>query len=345
MSILITVDSPKSKKVETEYAPVERKKLTKLQPPMHTFSIVARDRKTGQMGVAVQSHWFNVGSVVPWAEAGVGAVATQSFSDPSYGPNGLNLMRSGKSASQTLIELIAADSNQAVRQVAMVDDKGNVAVHTGRRCIEFAGHKTGDGYSVQANLMLDDRVPAAMARAYENSQRDLAERMMIALEAAQKVGGDIRGKQSAAMIVVKAQSSSKPWADRIVDLRVDDHPNPLKELKRLLKLARAYEHMNAGDLAMEKKNIAKAMEEYGKAMKLNKNNPEIAFWSGLTLATKGNVNKALPIFKKVFAADKNWVEVLKRLPKAGLIADDESGRILLQRILKEAARKSKGLEI
>ena len=307
--------------------------------PIHTFSIVARDSKTGEIGVAVQSHWFSVGSVVPWAEAGVGAVATQSFTEPSYGPKGLDLIRSGKSAPEALKELIAADSNEAARQVAMVDSKGNVGVHTGNRCIECAGHKTGNGYSVQANLMLNDRVPDAMAQAFEETQGDLAMRMLVALEAAQEVGGDIRGKQSAAMIVVKAQSSGKSWADSVVDLRVEDHPEPLIELRRLLNLSWAYDHMNAGDTAMEKNDFTQAMEEYGAAMKLAVENVEIAFWSAFTLATKGRVDQAVPMFKKVFAADKNWVEVLKRLSKAGLISDNDVGRALLQRVLREAGMK------
>jgi uncharacterized Ntn-hydrolase superfamily protein len=303
---------------------------------MHTFSIVARDKKTGEMGVAVQSHWFSVGADVPWAEAGVGVVATQSFVDPSYGPKGLELMRLGKSASETLKQLIAADSGEAVRQVAMVDSKGEAAVHTGKRCVDYAGHRTGDGYSVQANLMLNDKVPTAMANAFETAPGDLAERMMMALEAAQEVGGDIRGKQSAAMIMVKAQSSGKSWADRTVDLRVEDHPEPLKELRRLISVARAYGHMNAGDAAMEKNDVETALKEYGEAMKLAGDNVEIAFWSALTLALKGKVDQALPIFKKVFLEDRNWVEVLKRLPKAGMIPDDDTGRALVQRILNEA---------
>jgi uncharacterized Ntn-hydrolase superfamily protein len=288
------------------------------------------------MGVAVQSHWFSVGADVSWAEAGVGVVATQSFVDPSYGPKGLGLMRLGKSAPEALKELVAADSGEAARQVAMVDTKGGVAVHTGKRCVEFAGHKTGDGYSVQANLMLNDRVPSAMAKAFEVARGDLADRLMAALEAAQEVGGDIRGKQSAAMIVVKAQSSGKPWADRAVDLRVEDHPEPLRELRRLLNVARAYDHMNAGDAAMEKNDVESAMKEYAEAMKLAEDNLEIAFWSALTLAMKGKVDQALPIFKKVFLADKNWIEVLKRLPKAGLVSEGDAGRALLQQILDGA---------
>ncbi len=315
----------------------DTKTLIRLERPVHTFSIVARDPNTGGMGVGVQSHWFSVGPIVPWAEAGVGAVATQSFVDPSYGPRGLDLMRSGKTASEALKELIATDPKKFVRQVAMVDAKGQVAVHTGKRCIEYAGHKTGKGFSVQANLMLNNKVPAAMAKAFEESQGDLAERMLAALEAAQDVGGDIRGKQSAAMIVVKSKSSGKPWVDRVVDLRVEDHPEPLKELRRLLNLARAYNYMNKGDAAMEKKDFAQAMEEYQAAMELAGDNVEIAFWSAFALATNGKFDQALPMFKKVFTVDKNWVKVLKRLPKAGLISDDDAGRTLLRRILREAA--------
>jgi uncharacterized Ntn-hydrolase superfamily protein len=324
----------KTTKSSRSYDP-EEYQLNHLRP-VHTFSIVARDKKTGEMGVAVQSHWFSVGADVPWAEAGIGVVATQSFVDPSYGPKGLELMRLGKSASETLKQLIAADSGEAVRQVAMVDSKGEAAVHTGKRCVDYAGHRTGDGYSVQANLMLNDKVPTAMANAFETAPGDLAERMMMALEAAQEVGGDIRGKQSAAMIMVKAQSSGKSWADRTVNLRVEDHPEPLKELRRLISVARAYGHMNAGDAAMEKNDVETALKEYGEAMKLAGDNVEIAFWSALTLALKGKVDQALPIFKKVFLEDTNWVEVLKRLPKAGIIPDDDTGRALVQRILNEA---------
>jgi uncharacterized Ntn-hydrolase superfamily protein len=303
--------------------------------PVHTFSIVARDPKTGEMGVAVQSHWFSVGPIVPWAEAGVGAVATQSFVDPAYGPKGLDLMRQGVSSPEALKKLIADDAGEAVRQVAIVDAQGRVAVHTGKNCIEAAGHRAGEGYSVQANLMLNDKVPAAMAEAFDKAQGDLAERMMAALEAAQGVGGDIRGKQSAAMVVVKAQSSGKPWQDRTVDLRVEDHPEPLKELRRLLGLNRAYAHMNAGDLAMEKKDVKRAMEEYTAAMKLAPDNLEIVFWSAFTLATNGKVDDALPMFKRVFAADPNWREVARRLPKAGLIPADDAGRALLDKILRQ----------
>src|SRR5438128_9601738 len=212
--------------------------------PVHTYSIVARDPATGELGVAVQSHWFSVGSIVSWAEAGVGAVATQSFVDPSYGKTGLDLMRAGRSAPDVLRDLLAADEAREVRQVAMIDAHGRVAAHTGSRNIAEAGHFAGANFSVQANMMLNGQVWPAMAKAFERARGDLAERMMTALEAAQAAGGDIRGKQSAALIVASGKSTGRPWVDRLFDLRVDDHPEPLKELRRLLTLQRAYNHMN-----------------------------------------------------------------------------------------------------
>ncbi|MBA4160076.1 MAG: DUF1028 domain-containing protein, partial [Gemmatimonadetes bacterium] len=200
--------------------------------PVSTYSIVARDSATGQLGVAVQSHWFSVGPLVPWAEAGVGAVATQSFVDPRYGPLGLDLMRLGRSAPEALHALVSTDSDSTVRQVAMIDAQGRVAAFTGRRAVPAAGHYTGAQYSVQANLMEKPTVWPAMARAYENAQGDLAERLLQALEAAEREGGDIRGKQSAAILIVGPESTGRAWADRIVDLRVEDHPDPLVELRR-----------------------------------------------------------------------------------------------------------------
>ncbi|HEX2271569.1 MAG TPA: DUF1028 domain-containing protein, partial [Pyrinomonadaceae bacterium] len=218
--------------------------------PVHTYSIVARDPNTGELGVAVQSHWFSVGPIVAWAEAGVGAVATQSFVDPSYGKNGLDLMRSGKSAPDTLKELLAKDEAREVRQVAMIDAQGRVDAFTGKNDIQAAGHIVGQNFSVQANLMLNDKVWPAMARAFESAKGDLAERMLAALDAAQAAGGDIRGKQSAALIVVTGKPTGQAWKDRTFDLRVDDSPEPLRELRRLVRLQRAYNHMNAGDLAV-----------------------------------------------------------------------------------------------
>lgn len=298
--------------------------------PVHTFSIVARDPVTGELGVAVQSHWFCVGSSVPWAEAGVGAIATQSFVDPSYGKLGLDLMRAGKSAPDALKSLLAGDEGRDVRQVAMIDSQGRVMAHTGSKDIPAAGHIVGKDYSVQANLMLNDKVWPAMSRAFENTKGDLAERMMAALEAAQEVGGDIRGKQSAALIVVTGKPTGKPWADRVFDLRVDDSSEPLKELRRLVTLQRAYNHMNAGDLAVELKDNDRALMEYSAAASLVPDNAEMVYWHAVALVNMGRVDQSLPLFKRVFGMDKNWVTLTPRLAKVGLIPDDPK---LIQRIV------------
>jgi uncharacterized Ntn-hydrolase superfamily protein len=300
---------------------------------VHTYSIVARDPATGELGVAVQSHWFSVGQIVSWAEAGVGAVATQSFVDPSYGKLGLDLMRAGKSAPDALKSLVAGDEGRDVRQVAMIDARGRVEAHTGAKCIVAAGHSVGKDYSVQANMMLNERVWPAMARAFESAKGDLAERMLAALEAAQGEGGDIRGKQSAALIVVSGKPTGRSWSDRVFDLRVDDHSEPLKELRRLVTLQRAYNHMNAGDLAVEHKDNEGALREYGAAEKLFPDNLEMAFWHAVALVNMGRVEESLPLFRRVFAADKNWATLLPRLPKSGLLADDAK---LIERILRES---------
>ncbi len=307
-----------------------------VERPVHTYSIVARDEATGQMGVAVQSHWFSVGSIVTWAEAGVGAIATQSFVDPAYGPRGLELMKSGLSAEQALDALLLVDEGRDVRQVAFVDTSGRVAAHTGAKCIEAASHHVGDGYSVEANMMLNDKVVPAMAKAYESTEGDLAERLMAALEAAQSVGGDIRGKQSAAMLIVKSESTGRSWADRVLELRIEDHPTPIAEMRRLLGVHRAYENMNAGDLAVEHDDVQLAMAEYGAAAVLRPGNVEVQYWAAVTLATSGKLEQALPIFRTVFAADPNWVELTRRLVKPGIIPGTPEGKVLLDRIVSVA---------
>jgi uncharacterized Ntn-hydrolase superfamily protein len=304
-----------------------------LERPLHTYSIVARDVATGEMGVAVQSHWFSVGSIVTWAEAGVGAVATQSFVNPAYGPRGLALMKSGLSANDALAALLPVDEGREVRQVAFVDAAGRVAAHTGARCIEAAGHHVGEGYSVQANMMLNDRVVPAMAAAFEGATGALAERMLAALAAAQAVGGDIRGQQSAAMLIVKGEATGQAWADRVLELRIEDHPSPIAELGRLLTVHRAYEHMNAGDLAVEHGDLELAMAEYARAAELLPGNLEVEYWAAVTLATSGRLEAAMPTFRKIFAADANWVELTKRLVKPGIIPDTPEGRALVEQVV------------
>ncbi len=297
--------------------------------PVHTFSIVARDPVTGEIGVAVQSHWFSVGSVVPWAEAGVGAVATQSFVDPTYGKLGLDLMRAGRSAPDALRALLAGDEGRDVRQVAMIDAQGRVDAWTGAKDIQAAGHIVGENFSVQANLMLNDKVWPAMARAFQETKGDLAERMLAALDAGQETGGDIRGRQSAALIVVSGKPTGRAWLDRIFDLRVDDSTQPLKELRRLVTLQRAYNHMNAGDLAVEKKDNEGALREYGAAESLVPDNAEMIYWHAVALVNMNRVEESLPLFRKVFAMDKNWITLTPRLAKAGLLPDDAK---LIERI-------------
>lgn len=287
--------------------------------PVHTYSIVARDAATGEMGVAVQSHWFSVGSIVAWAEAGVGAVATQSLVDPSYGPLALELLRAGRSPDDALRGLLAADTAPEVRQVAMVDREGRVAVHTGDRCIPMAGHRSGNGYSVQANLMEKDTVWGAMADAYESAQGDLAERMLAALAAAQREKGDIRGQQSACLLIVAGKATGRPWEDRVVDLRVEDHPAPVEELARLYRLHRAYRHMNAGDKAIEAGDTAAAKREYGRAESLAPGNLEMAYWHAVSLANAGELEASLPVFARVFAGDARWEALTERLPGVGLL--------------------------
>ena len=298
--------------------------------PVHTYSIVARDAATGELGVAVQSHWFSVGGLVPWAEAGVGAVATQSLVDPSYGPLGLALMRAGKSAPEALAALLAADAQREVRQVGMVDARGEVATHTGRLDIPMAGGQAGRGYVVQANLMGKATVWPAMARAFEAAAGDLAARLLAALDAAEAEGGDIRGRQSAALLVVKGRSSGRPWADKVFDLRVEDHPDPLAELRRLVQLQRAYNHMSAGDDCVGLQDWACAEREYGAAQGLQPDNAEMAFWHGVALATRGRTEAALPLFRKAFRADPRWRELVRRLPEVDQLPRDPK---LLETIL------------
>ncbi len=291
------------------------------EPFRHTFSIVAIDKEQNLMGIGVQSHWFSVGNVVAWAESNVGVVATQSFVNKSFGINGLALIKSGKTAQEALDALLSEDPGREVRQVAIVDAKGNLAVHTGKNCVDFAAHIKGKNYAVQSNMMLNDKVPSAMANAFEEkSDLPLAERIMAALNAAQAVGGDIRGKQSAAIRIVKINGDKLPWDDNfVVDLRVDDATEPLAELERLLKVQRAYEYMNAGDLAIEKGEMAEALKMYDAAMRMFPENLEMQYWTAISIINSGDYTKGEAMLKKIYEKDLNWKEMTKRLPKAGLL--------------------------
>ncbi|MFX0057443.1 MAG: DUF1028 domain-containing protein [Candidatus Hodarchaeota archaeon] len=297
----------------------------------HTYSIVARDLETGLMGVGVQSHWFSVGSVVSWGEAGVGVVATQSLVNKSFGLRGLKLLKEGKTPQEALEILLSDDEGRKVRQVAILNAQGKVATHTGVKCIKHAGHIVDDNFSVQANMMLTDKVWPAMAKSFKiNSDLPLPERILKTLDAAESVGGDIRGKQSAALLIVEGKAPENKWEDPLIDLRVEDHPQPLKEISRLLKVWRAYEHMNNGDLAMEKSDMNKALEEYNAAMKKFPENLEMKYWTAVSLANNKKVDEALELFKEIFKEDDNWRVLTERLPEAELlnIREDELKRIL-----------------
>ena len=302
-------------------------------PLAHTYSIVAMDPKTGEIGVAVQSHWFSVGTIVAWGEAGVGVVATQSFVNPSFGLRGLALLKEGKSPQEAVNELLGSDTGKEMRQLAILDVKGRAASFTGKICIPAAGNLVGENFSVQANLMKNDKVWPAMAEAFKKSEGPLAERMLLALEAGEKAGGDIRGKQSAVIMVFKGKSSGKLWEDKIVDLRVDDNPAPLREMRRLLKVHRAYEHMNNGDMAVEKGDDKVAMQEYSAAEKMFPDNIEMKYWHAVALANIGRLEEALPMFKLIFKIDDNWKILTPRLLDNGMlkVSKEQLNKILAKK--------------
>ncbi|MGC1192654.1 MAG: DUF1028 domain-containing protein [Candidatus Binatus sp.] len=287
----------------------------------HTYSIVARDADSGQLGVAVQSHYFSVGSVVTWAEAGVGAVASQAFSDPAYGKLGLDLMRARKSAPDALAGLLDADPMKEVRQVAMVDALGRVAAHTGSTTIPEAGHIVGDGFSVQANMMLKNTVWPAMAAAYRSAKGELVDRFLAALDAAEAEGGDIRGRQSAAILIVEAKSTGRPWIDTIFDLRVDDAAEPLVEVRRLVAVRRAYIHMRLGNEAAQRGDLDATVREFTDAERLIGDNPEMRYWHAIALLQLGKIDAGLAILREVGHRDRNWIELTLRLPALLLIGD------------------------
>lgn len=294
-----------------------------------TYSIVARDIATGELGVAVQSHYFGVGRLCPFVRAGVGAVATQASVDPAYGPLGLDLMQAGKSPAEALAALVAGDEASSTRQVAMIDSTGAVAAHTGDNCIAEAAHHVGTSFSTQANMMTSPGVPEAMATAFTETTGDLVNRMLAALDAAEVAGGDIRGRQSAALLVTGGERGGAWGADRTWDLRVDDHPDPLVELRRLVTVKRAYD---GGFLApgSSPESVEAALAEVEQA---TGGNPEMAFWAALSLAQAGEMERARSYLARAAAVSENWAELLRRLPATGRI-----GQEIVDRLLEEEGR-------
>ncbi len=278
-----------------------------------TYSIVARDPETGELGVAVQSHWFSVGSIVTWARAGVGAVATQANAEPAYGPSALALLAEGVSAPEALERLVAADPGGPSRQVAVVDASGGVGVHTGKKCIAYAGHISDQGVSCQANIMASERVWPAMLDAFRAGagSRTLTSRLLDALDAAEREGGDIRGRQSAAILVVPA--AGEPWRT-LVSLRVEDHPEPLQELRRLVELHKAYVLAGQADEQLDAGRHGEAARLYVEASDRAPDNHELLFWAGLGMAQAGDLEGGVAKLRRAIELQPTWRELLGRLP-------------------------------
>jgi uncharacterized Ntn-hydrolase superfamily protein len=289
-----------------------------------TYSIVARDAKTGELGVAVQSNYFSVGTDVSWAKAGVGSVATQAIVEVAYGPRGLALLDRGASAQQALDELVAQDPLAALRQVGIVDARGRAAAHTGSACVSACGHAVAAGYSVQGNMLASDAVWQAMGPAFEAAQGDLAERLMLVLEAAERAGGDVRGRQSAALLVVSGERLDNAWEGRSFDLHVEDHPRPLDELRRLLTLRRAYALFKEARQTFGTGDLDGALEMVMRARKLHPSDFQFAFWTGVALANSGRNEQARQWLAEAFRDSDVWRELGRRLCEAGLFTGDPS---------------------
>jgi uncharacterized Ntn-hydrolase superfamily protein len=291
----------------------------------HTFSIIAQDPKTGDMAVTVQSHWFSEGTEVPWGKSGVGVVATQSFVNERCGHEGLQLMLKGLNATQVMEKLKKKDSGVEYRQVAMLSKDVTITAFTGENCVESASHLIGNHYSIQANMMEDKNVVYAMRTAFEeNENLDLSGRIVVAMEAAQSNDGDIRRKQSSALTVVGKEAAEHPWLDKKIDLRVDDHKTPAKELSRLLNIHRTYKFMASGYVAMENKVTEATLKAYNSAEELLPNNEEIKFWKAVALVNSNQVKMSILIFERLFMIDKRWQRLLKRLPSSDLITIEQS---------------------
>jgi len=282
-----------------------------------TYSIVARCPETGEIGVAVQSHWFAAG-VVCWAKAGVGAVATQAMALIDHGPLGLEQMEQGLTANDALEQRLSIDDASEIRQIAMVDSSSGVAAHTGSQTIPESGHIVGDGFSCQANMMWNSNVWQSMYDAFENAHGDLAERMLSSLKAAEEEGGDIRGMQAARILVVAPEPLQKPWMETLVDIRVDDHNEPLVEITRLLEMHKAYSNL-------EKYGHDSAFES-----EISSEIPEIAFWRSIQLVNNGLHEDARELAKIAFSDHPGWEELLRRCSRRGLAGiSNETMQILL----------------
>ncbi len=300
-----------------------------------TYSIVARDPQTGQFGVAVQTHQMGVGRVVPWLLPGVGAIATQAWTNISFGPLGLAMLREGLAAPKVVQALVASDDGAHNRQLAVVDAAGAAGAWTGENTIAHAAHHIGRGYSVQANMMTNSTVVDAMANAYENAAGDLAARMMAALQAAQREGGDIRGMQSAALKVVSGNLEDPPWRS-LFDLRVDEHVAPLTELARLLRLRRAENMDNEGLDLLKQGQPDRALEIWAEARALAPELEELPFWQAVALSDDpADIQTAVKILNPALNKDSrqdHWLDLLNRLQDCGIIQRPGAAKELIEQL-------------
>jgi uncharacterized Ntn-hydrolase superfamily protein len=284
-----------------------------------TYSIVARDLRTGELGIAVQSRFFAAGRIVPWIEAGIGAIASQSFANPVYGFEGLRLLRAGLAPREALEKLVHQDPGAALRQVAILDARGRAAVHTGASCVAAAGHAIGAQCSAQANMMAKDAVWDAMIDAFERASGDLPERLLQAMQAAEREGGDLRGRQAAALIVVAAEPGTDAKGDRVIDLRIDDHPDPVGEIGRQLSYARAHQRAARSREKMLAGELAGALADLDACCAACPDEPDFLTRRALVLLALGRMGEAREAMERACANNPGWAEFALRFADAGIL--------------------------
>ena len=292
-------------------------------PLVSTFSIVAFDPSTKDLGVAVQSRYFSVGSVVPWAEAEVGAVATQSFVNVSYGPHGLRLLKEGLTVDEVIDRLTQEDKEKEYRQLGIIDSEGNANAFTGKKCLEWAGSKVGKNFAAQGNILAGEEVIQNMGRNFESTRGDLAERLVAALEGGETAGGDARGRQSAALLVVRKNLGRAGYGDRYIDLRVEDNPDPIAELKRLLNLHRVYSLIDDSEDSLTKGDLKAALGDLKKAIAMTQKNDDVYVDLGIVNLKLGKKKEAISAFKKALRLNPKMKTLIKQLPAAGLMKSNK----------------------
>jgi uncharacterized Ntn-hydrolase superfamily protein len=286
-----------------------------------TFSIVAFDPETKDLGVGVQSRYFSVGSAVPWAEAGIGAVATQSFVNLTYGPKGLALLGQGIAVDEILEKLTKEDPGRDFRQIGIIDAKGNAASYTGRSCLDWAGSRTGKGFTVQGNILTGKEVVDQMAEMFESTKGALPDKIMAALKGAEAAGGDARGRQSSALLVVRKNCKGE-GVHRLIDLRVEDHRDPIGELQRLLTMHRIYRLIDEGEEFMAREMNEDALRIIEEAIILDPKSDDAYIDLGMINLKRGRKEEAIVALKKALELNPKMKSLIPQLPKSGMMEPD-----------------------